>query len=90
MLKERIITSTDINFIKTLIELNHEKIVEIEYKDGIERITSIVNTAKAKGVCVSKSSKKDLKILCIAIVIGGTLMAIIGIGQFYYNDSLSL
>ena len=62
MLKERIITSTDINFIKTLIELNHEKIVEIEYKDGIERITSIVNTAKAKGVCVSKSNKKDLKI----------------------------
>ena len=51
MLKERIITSTDINFIKTLIELNHEKIVEIEYKDGIERMASIVNTAKAKGVC---------------------------------------
>ena len=62
MLKERIITSTDINFIKTLIELNHEKIVKIEYKHGIERITSIVNTAKAKGVCVSKSNKKDLKI----------------------------
>ena len=62
MLKERIVTSTDINFIKTLIELNHEKIVEIEYKDGIERIASIVNTAKAKGVCVSKSNKKDLKI----------------------------
>ena len=62
MLKERIVTTTDINFIKTLIELNHEKIVEIEYRDGIERIASIVNTAKAKGVCVSKSNKKDLKI----------------------------
>ena len=42
MLKERIITSTDINFIKTLIELNHEKIVEIIYKEGIKRITSII------------------------------------------------
>ena len=62
MLKERIITSTDINFIKTLIELNHEKIIEIEYKDGIERITSVVNTAKAKGVYVSKSDTKDLRL----------------------------
>ena len=62
MLKERIITSTDINFIKTLIELNHEKIVEIEYKEGIDRITSIVDKAKAKNVCVSKSDTKDLRI----------------------------
>ena len=62
MLKERIITSTDINFIKTLIELNHEKILEIKYKGGIERISSIIDAAKAKGVCVSKSNKKDLKI----------------------------
>jgi len=36
----------------------------------------------------SLNSKKDLKILCVAILIGGTLMAIIGIGQFYFNDSL--
>ena len=62
MLEERIITSTDINFIKTLIELNHEKIVEIEYKEGIDRITSIVDKAKAKNVCVSKSDTKDLRI----------------------------
>ena len=62
MLKERIITSTDINFIKTLIELNHEKIVEIIYKEGIKRITSIIELAKAKGVHVSKSDTKDLKI----------------------------
>ena len=62
MLKERIITSTDINFIKTLVELNHERIVKIEYKDGVERITSIINTAKAKGVCVSKSNTKDLRL----------------------------
>ena len=62
MLKERIITSTDINFIKTLIELNHEKIVEIKYKEGIDRITSIVDKAKAKDVCVSKSDTKDLRI----------------------------
>ena len=62
MLKERIITSTDINFIKTLIELNHEKIVEIKYKEGIDRITSIVDIAKAKDVCVSKSDTKDLRI----------------------------
>ena len=62
MLKERIITSTDINFIKTLIELNHEKIVEIIYKEGIKRITSIIEIAKAKGVPVSKSDTKDLKI----------------------------
>ena len=62
MLKERIITSTDINFIKTLIELNHEKIVEIEYKEGIDRITSIVDKAKAKDVRVSKSDTKDLRI----------------------------
>ena len=47
MLKERIITSTDINFIKTLIELNHEKILEIKYKGGIERISSIIDAAKA-------------------------------------------
>ena len=62
MLKERIITSTDINFIKTLIELNHEKIVEIEYKEGIDRITAIVDKAKAKDVRVSKSDTKDLRI----------------------------
>jgi len=62
MLKERIITSTDINFIKTLIELNHEKIVEIKYKEGIDRITSIVDKAEAKDVCVSKSDTKDLRI----------------------------
>jgi len=62
MLKERIITSTDINFIKTLIELNHEKIVEIKYKEGIDRITSIVDKAKAKDVYVSKSDTKDLRI----------------------------
>lgn len=62
MLKERIITSTDINFIKTLIELNHEKIVEIKYKEGIDRITSIIDKAKAKDVCVSKSDTKDLRI----------------------------
>ena len=62
MLKERIVTSTDINFIKTLIELNHEKIVEIIYKEGIKRITSIIEIAKAKGVPVSKSDTKDLKI----------------------------
>ena len=62
MLKERIVTTTDINFIKTLIELNHEKIVEIIYKEGIKRITSIIELAKAKGVPVSKSDTKDLKI----------------------------
>ena len=62
MLKERIVTSTDINFIKTLIELNHEKIVEIIYKEGIKRITSIIELAKAKSVPVSKSDTKDLKI----------------------------
>ena len=62
MLKERIVTTTDINFIKTLIELNHEKIVEITYKEGIKRITSIIEIAKAKGVPVSKSDTKDLKI----------------------------
>ena len=62
MLKERIITSTDINFIKTLIELNHEKIVEIKYKEGIDRITSVVDKAKAKDVYVSKSDTKDLRI----------------------------
>ncbi len=62
MLKERIITSTDINFIKTLIELNHEKIVEIKYKEGIDRITAIVDKAKAKDVSVSKSDTKDLRI----------------------------
>ena len=62
MLKERIITSTDINFIKTLIELNHEKIVEIKYKGGIERISSIIDAAKAKGVYVSKSDTKDLRL----------------------------
>ena len=62
MLKERIVTTTDINFIKTLIELNHEKIVEIIYKEGIKRITSIIEIAKAKGVPVSKSDTKDLKI----------------------------
>ncbi len=62
MLKERIVTTTDINFIKTLIELNHEKIVEIIYKEGIKRITSIIELAKAKGVHVSKSDTKDLKI----------------------------
>ena len=62
MLKERIVTTTDINFIKTLIELNHEKIVEIIYKEGIKRITSIIELAKAKGVHVSKSETKDLKI----------------------------
>ena len=62
MLKERIITSTDINFIKTLIELNHEKIVEIKYKEGIDRITAIVDKAKAKDVHVSKSDTKDLRI----------------------------
>ena len=61
MLKERIITSTDINFIKTLIELNHEKIVEIKYKEGIDRITAIVDKAKAKDVRVSKSDTKDLR-----------------------------
>ena len=62
MLKERIVTTTDINFIKTLIELNHEKIVEIIYKEGIKRITSIIELAKAKSVPVSKSDTKDLKI----------------------------
>ena len=62
MLKERIITSTDINFIKTLIELNHEKILEIKYKGGIERISSIIDAAKAKGVYVSKSDTKDLRL----------------------------
>ena len=62
MLKERIVTTTDINFIKTLIELNHEKIVEIIYKEGIKRITTIIEIAKAKGVPVSKSDTKDLKI----------------------------
>lgn len=62
MLKERIVTTTDINFIKTLIELNHEKIVEIIYKEGIKRITSIIELAKANGVHVSKSDTKDLKI----------------------------
>ena len=62
MLKERIITSTDMNFIKTLIELNHEKIVEIKYKGGIERISSIIDAAKAKGVYVSKSDTKDLRL----------------------------
>ena len=62
MLKERIVTTTDINFIKTLIELNHEKIVEIIYKERIKRITSIIEIAKAKGVPVSKSDTKDLKI----------------------------
>ena len=62
MLKERIVTTTDINFIKTLIELNHEKIVEITYKEGVKRITSIIEIAKAKGVPVSKSRTKDLKI----------------------------
>ena len=62
MLKERIINSTDINFIKTLIELNHEKIVEIKYKEGIDRITAIVDKAKAKDVRVSKSDTKDLRI----------------------------
>ena len=62
MLKERIVTTTDINFIKTLIELNHEKIVEIIYKEGIKRITSIIEIAKAKSVPVSKSDTKDLKI----------------------------
>ena len=62
MLKERVVTTTDINFIMTLIELNHEKIVEIIYKEGIKRITSIIELAKAKGVHVSKSDTKDLKI----------------------------
>ena len=62
MLKERIVTTTDINFIKTLIELNHEKIVEIVHKEGIKRIISIIEIAKAKGVPVSKSDTKDLKI----------------------------
>ena len=62
MLKERIVTTTDINFIKTLIELNHEKIVEIINKEGIKRITSVIEIAKAKGVHVSKSDTKDLKI----------------------------
>ena len=61
MLKRRIITSTDINFIKTLIELNHEKIVEIKYKGGIERISSIIDAAKAK-VFMSKSDVKDLRL----------------------------
>ena len=58
MLKERIVTTTDINFIKTLIELNHEKIVEIIYKEGIKRITSIIELAKAKGVHVSNRIRK--------------------------------
>ena len=62
MLKERVVTTTDINFIMTFIELNHEKIVEIIYKEGIKRITSIIELAKAKGVHVSKSDTKDLKI----------------------------
>ena len=62
MLKDRTIATTDINFIKTLVELNHEKIVKIEYKEGIERISSIVSTAKAKGINVSKSNIKDLRL----------------------------
>ena len=36
----------------------------------------------------SLNCKRDLEKLFIAIMIGGTLMAIIGIGQFYFADSL--
>ena len=62
MLKDRTIATTDINFIKTLVELNHEKIVEIIYKEGIKKITSIIEIAKANGVSVFRSDAKDLKI----------------------------
>ncbi len=36
----------------------------------------------------SLNCKRDLEKLFISIMIGGTLMAIIGIGQFYFADSL--
>ena len=39
-------------------------------------------------IIVSLNSKKDINILLTSIVIGGTIMAIIGIGQYIYNDSL--
>ena len=40
-------------------------------------------------ICLlSINTRRDINILCNGIMIAGILMAIIGIGQFYYNDSL--
>ena len=50
MLSKRVITTSDLNFIKTQIELNHEKIVEIVFNPTIERLKPIVDKAKEKNI----------------------------------------
>ena len=62
MLSKRVITTSDLNFIKTQIELNHEQIVEIVFNPTIERLKPIVDKAKEKNILILNSKAKDLRI----------------------------
>ncbi len=59
MLSKRVITTSDLNFIKTQIELNHEQIVEIVFNPTIERLKPIVDKAKEKNILILNSKAKD-------------------------------
>ena len=61
MLSKRVITTSDLNFIKTQIELNHEEIVEIVFNPTIERLKPIVDKAKEKNILILNSKAKDLR-----------------------------